>query len=57
MEFVFCFVNEVAFGKRLRRGAGCQGNQPWIKGWNFEPHPLISGAEEGIEVESIAKGL
>ena len=24
---IFCYVNEVTFGKHLRMGAGCWGNQ------------------------------
>ena len=38
---VFCDVNVVTFGLP-KDGAGCQENQPGIKGWNFQSHSLIS---------------
>ena len=41
IKSVLCFANEMIFGKHQWIGAGCQGNQPRLEGWNF--HPLISG--------------
>lgn len=40
----FCYVNEVTFRKCLRVGAGCQGNQPLIRG--SEP-PSLWEKEKG----------
>lgn len=33
------YVNEVAFGKLLKMGAGCQQNQPWLGCWNVQSQP------------------
>ena len=36
------YVNEVTFGKPLGIVAGCQGNLPWLGGWNFQSQTLTS---------------
>lgn len=36
------YLNKMTFGKSLRMGAGCQGQQPWLEGWNFQYHSLTS---------------
>lgn len=41
------YVNEVTFGKHPRRGAGCQGNEVCVEGWNFQSLVLISGEGKG----------
>lgn len=47
-----CHVNEVAFGKPLRMGAGSQGNEPRDLGFETSsPTPRL-GEELGLEVES-----
>lgn len=42
------------FWKALKVGAGCQGDQSWTEGWNFQSEPLIS--REGLEVDLITNG-
>ena len=51
------YDNEVTFRKHPRMGAGCQGNQPRMEGWNFQSYLVILGGKvEGLEVESITNG-
>ena len=52
---VSCLVNDETFGLCPRVGAGCQGDQPVIRGWELSaPSPQMLGGEkaEGWEVES-----
>ena len=54
---VFCYVNEVAFGKSLRMRAGCQ----WIQSCDyrvgtFNPIPLTFRERERLEIESTPNG-
>lgn len=51
---VFCYINEMTFGKHLRMGTGFQGNQTydWKVG-TFSPTPWPAEKGEELEVESI----
>ena len=50
------YVNEVTSGKPLRMGACWEGNQPWLEGWNFQPHPQPPETEERLEIQSVTNG-
>lgn len=51
---VFCYINEVTFGKHLRKGAVSQGHQPW--NWTVGTFSSTSRDGRGVEVESLTNG-
>lgn len=55
---VFCYANEVMFGKHPRVGAGCQGNHPcgWRVGSLVLLSPQLQRGERGWRRSSGANG-
>lgn len=51
---VFCYINEMTFGKHLRKGAACQGHQPW--NWTVGTFSSTSREGRGVEVEPLTNG-
>ena len=54
-EGIFCYVNEVTFGKpidNLNGGWLPEESTLRFEGWKFQSYPVTSGRGEGLEVES-----